>query len=102
MSDSVKGMRYFHICSIGTCKNPGLYPTKYGETFCKKCVVKYITKVGGVSDFWPHGIEEVIEVYNTAVKNQESEQKERMLQNMWDKEEREAKRPIKAKHHRKK
>lgn len=101
MSDLIKGMRYFHICAMGTCKNPGIHVTKSGECYCNKCVVRYVIKYG-IDDFWPHGVNEVIKIYNNAIKVQESEQKERMMQNVWEREERDAHRPIRERSHRKK
>lgn len=100
MKDSVKGMRYFHVCSMGDCKNPGIYPTKNGDCFCKRCVVKHIT-ANGLRDFYPHGLDDLIEHYNHAISIQRVEKKERMLENMWDKQEREATSPPKNKPHRK-
>ena len=94
MSELVKGLRYFHICAMGDCKNPGLYSTKYGECYCKKCVVKYINENKGISDFWPHGVEEVVEVYNAAVAAEETRRKEAELEGMWNKIDKDAKKPI--------
>jgi hypothetical protein len=101
MSDLIKGLRYFHVCSMGTCKSPGLYPTKNGDCFCKKCVVKYVGQ-NGLRDFWPHGLDEIIEIYNHAISIQENENKERLEQRTWEKYERDMNRPTRVKSHRKK
>ena len=61
MADLVRGMRHFHVCSMGSCKKPGFYATKNGCAYCEKCTIKYVIRYG-VSDFWPHHIPHVIEI----------------------------------------
>ena len=64
--NNIKGIRHFHVCSMGSCKNGGMYQTKNGETYCRKCVIRYVSEYGTI-DFWPHFLEEIVDIYNKKI-----------------------------------